>query len=183
MLEGLEALAEQVDVGRGRQAADAAELEGPVLERELELNARKWVVCEEEGGSLPELELGTTSSTDDVPESPLELWTAGAAAAAGSISGVAGVVELESVQEERRTRMGTCRGMHSEVGRSRMILARFEPEQTNPYPYGRRNPECCSVCHAAFARLGSRLVRPGRNWVATNNSRSTRSLQLTSWSR
>lgn len=152
MLEGLGAVEEQVDVGRGRgrQAADAAELEGPVLERELELNARKWVVCEEEGGSLPELELGTTSSTDDVPESQLELWTAGAAAgvaaaAAGSIAGVAGVVELESVQEERRTRVGTCRGMHFEVDRSRMILARFEPEQTNPYPYGRHNPECCSV--------------------------------------
>lgn len=61
MLEGLEALAEQVDVGRGRQAADAAELEGPVLERELELDAQKQIECEEQGSSLPELGLGTTS--------------------------------------------------------------------------------------------------------------------------
>lgn len=184
MLEEPGAL-EQVDVGRKRQA-DAAELKGQVLEQDLELDARKWVVYEEEGDSLPGLELGTTSWTDDVPESPLELQTAGTAAgvaAAAPAGNVAGVVELASAQEERRTRVGTCRSIHSEVDRSRMILARFEPEQSDPYPYGRHSPECCSVRHAAFARLGSRWLRPGRNWVAANNSRSTRSLLLASWSR
>lgn len=49
-----------MDAGRGRKAADAAELEEPVLERELDLDAQKWNVYEYDG-SLPVLGLGTTS--------------------------------------------------------------------------------------------------------------------------